>query len=176
MTEEGIDKLHAGRELDALITEKVMGRRVPSQEEMRAVAEADWLRNPRQQFFDGSSALPPFGAFKAAPRDAEAAKQPFSHDLAVFEINCPNYSTDIASAWKVVEKMEALGFWCQTQTPFGAIASLAAYDGYWAGFTPHGTTGWNGTPDHWTCAETLALAICMAALKTVAAMKKTTAP
>lgn len=105
MTDEEIDTMKAGSELDALIAEQFFGRR--------------------------------FGY----------------------------YSGRIDYAWQVVEKMESLGHWCQTQTPFGAIGSLAAYDGYWAGFTPHGTTGWNGTPDHWTCAETLPLAICLAALK-----------
>lgn len=34
------------------------------------------------------------------------------------------YSLRIDYAWQVVEKMESLGHWCQTQTPFGAIGSL----------------------------------------------------
>lgn len=72
----------------------------------------------------------------------------------------PHYSTDIADAWLVVEKMESCGWWCQMRTPFEGENS----DGYWAGFTPHSTTGWNGRPDHWTHADDMALAICRAAL------------
>lgn len=72
----------------------------------------------------------------------------------------PHYSTDIAAAWLVVEAMEARGMWCQMRTPFEGENS----DGYWAGFTPHSTTGWNGKPDHWTQADDMALAICRASL------------
>jgi hypothetical protein len=76
----------------------------------------------------------------------------------------PWFSRDMTAAMQVVEAMAARGFWCQMRTPFRAGADG---DGYWAGFTPHSTTGWNGRPDHWTSAETLPLAICLAALKAV---------
>jgi len=75
----------------------------------------------------------------------------------------PHYSTDIAASWKVVAAMEKRGYWCQMRTPFGTKAQNLD-DGYWCGFTPHGTSGWNGTPDHWTSASTLPHAICLAAL------------
>lgn len=80
--------------------------------------------------------------------------------------NYPKYSspTAIAAAWQVVEAMAQRGFWCQMRTPFQAGEDG---DGYWAGFTPHGTTGWNGKPDHWTQSEALTSAICLAALKAV---------
>lgn len=72
----------------------------------------------------------------------------------------PWFSRSIDAAWMIVEALEKRGLWCQMRTPFDD-------DGYWAGFTPHNTTGWNGKPDHWTQAETMPLAICLAALKTV---------
>lgn len=72
------------------------------------------------------------------------------------------YSTDISAAWLVVEELNKRGYWCQMRTPFQAGDDG---DGYWAGFTPHGVSGWNGRPDHWTSAETLPLAICLAALR-----------
>ena len=74
----------------------------------------------------------------------------------------PLYSTSIADAWSIVDAMERRGFWCEMRTPF---MEPGGDDGYWTGFTPHGTSGWNGRPDHWTRAESLPLAVCLAALK-----------
>jgi hypothetical protein len=69
------------------------------------------------------------------------------------------YSTSIAVAWAVVEKMGERGFHCRIVTPF--------YPGrpYHVGFTPHGTTGWNGRHDHEGSADTMPHAICLAALR-----------
>lgn len=61
--------------------------------------------------------------------------------------------------WEIVEAMQQRGFWCQIRTPFMADEGL-----YWAGFTPQGTSGWNGTPDNWTGAPRLSIAVCVAAL------------
>lgn len=73
-------------------------------------------------------------------------------------------SIHIPDAWDVTEDMHVRGYWCQMRTPFGTGEHD---DGYWAGFTPHLTTGWNGKPDNWTQAQTLPLAICRAALLAV---------
>jgi hypothetical protein len=75
----------------------------------------------------------------------------------------PSYSANMNAAWKVVEKMAKLGYWCQIRNEFEARGGPDC----WAGFTPHSTTGWNGRPDHWTQAETVPLAICLAALHVV---------
>lgn len=48
---------------------------------------------------------------------------------------------------ELLERMQDLGFWCQERTPFTPEEGL-----YWCGFTPHGTTGFNGVPDFWTSA------------------------
>ena len=71
------------------------------------------------------------------------------------------YSTDIAAAWQVVEWMCERGYWCEMRTPFGTGDHN---DGYWCGFTPHLTSGWNGVPDDWTSAPTLPEAICLSFL------------
>lgn len=71
-----------------------------------------------------------------------------------------HYSEDVSSAMLVVRRLGELGYWCQMRTPLERDSEAD----YWAGFTPHSTTGWNGRPDHWTRAETLPLAICRAAL------------
>lgn len=70
----------------------------------------------------------------------------------------PCYSTDMGDAWYVVERMSALGWWARIQSPFtrGEPSS--------AGFTPLGTSGWNGRPDHFVRSPSVPLAICLAAL------------
>lgn len=72
----------------------------------------------------------------------------------------PCYSFELGQAWKIVEALQRRGYWCRLQTPFDDRDTC-----YWAGFTPHGTSGWNGRPDHWTNAQTLPRAICLAALR-----------
>lgn len=87
-------------------------------------------------------------------------------DPGGYRIGPRPYSTTSEAALFVIGQMESRGYWCQMRTPFGPVGTVS-YDGYWAGFTPHQTTGWNGKPDSWTNAHSLALAICRAALKSV---------
>jgi len=68
------------------------------------------------------------------------------------------YTRDITAVWEVVQELGRKGYWCQIRTPFGDDDN-----GYWCGFTPHLTSGWNGTPDHWVTEATLPLAICHSA-------------
>jgi hypothetical protein len=75
----------------------------------------------------------------------------------------PWFSRSMDAVWDVVKKMAELGYWCQMRTPF----EKDSVSDNWAGFTPHSTSGWNGKPDHWMCAETMPLAICRAALATM---------
>lgn len=73
-----IDKLEAGRELDVLIADKVMGK-------------GEWST------IGGIYFGPPEGKAKA-------------HAEHTAEVNrIPHYSTDIAAAWKIVEKLERDG-------------------------------------------------------------------
>ena len=81
--------------------------------------------------------------------------------------NCPEMphrSTDLNAAKPIIDKLAELGYWAELRTPFGKDEYN---DGYWCGFTPHLTTGWNGIPDHWTQAETMPEAICIAGLAVV---------
>lgn len=75
----------------------------------------------------------------------------------------PPFSSNLAAAWKVVERLQELGWHARLLTPFEPGQP------YFCGFTPQGTTGWNGRPDHEASAETMPLAICRAALMAVAA-------
>lgn len=129
----------SNRDTDALVAEKVMGLRpIKNDDSMIFTIHRDWV-----DIGDYYYELP--------------------GSSAVDEV--PHYSTDIRAAWEVIESMTKRGLWCEMRTPFGADD---LDDGYWAGFTPYGTSGWNGIPDHWTSATTLAEAICLAALQVAA--------
>jgi hypothetical protein len=59
----------------------------------------------------------------------------------------------------VLDAMSRRGWWANLTTPFSPADGTC-----WVGFTPHGVTGWNGSPDHKVGDATLALAVCKAAL------------
>lgn len=72
----------------------------------------------------------------------------------------PPYSKDWWRYGELIEQMDKLGYWGRFHTPF------TQGDLYWAGFTAHGMTGWNGTPDYYASAPTLIEAACYAAIMT----------
>lgn len=74
----------------------------------------------------------------------------------------PHYSDNLGEAWLIVGKMSS-DWHMRLLSPF------RKGDLWWAGFTPLGSTGWNGKPDHEASAETAPLAICRAALKVIGA-------
>ena len=84
----------------------------------------------------------------------------------------PKFTLHISVAFQLVHKMHDRGYWAQMRSPFGTGENN---DGWWCGFTPHQSTGWNGRPDHWTSAPTLPLAICQAAYKTLTEQEATDA-
>lgn len=110
LTAEQIDAMPAGRELDLLVAEKVLG-------------------------------------WKPCP---------------------PGHFTTVEESVSIVRlHMERTHHW-RLQSPFEAGGPTAGPGNtYWAGLTPHGCTGWNGRPDYQAPGETLALAICRAALRCV---------
>lgn len=67
-------------------------------------------------------------------------------------------STNWTAAGHVVKKMNEEGYWLELNSPF--------YEGvpWFAGFTPHHTTGWNGIPDNNAPGQDAPEAICKAAL------------
>lgn len=71
----------------------------------------------------------------------------------------PCYSTDPAASKKLRDRMRDLGWWCQMRNEWHPGNPEC-----WAGFTPHGATGWNGRPDHWTSGPTEEMAVALAAL------------
>ena len=78
----------------------------------------------------------------------------------------PAFSTDVQAALMIQAEMHRRGFWMELRSSFDRDGGKH-YDGWWGGFTPHLTTGWNGRPDHSTQGATAAAAICLAALATI---------
>ncbi len=119
------------RELDALIAEKVMGKKVcggPNNEKTRRVYYS------------------PFGP-DCWWSENETGEPEYIHA----------YSTDIAAAWEVVEKMERNGFFYSVSK--GRIGAHGTNDKVWVSF------GKSGDNIIWSESGTAANAICLAALK-----------
>jgi len=72
--------------------------------------------------------------------------------LTDVDMGVPNYLNDIAAAWELVEHM-AENCWMELKSPFEPGQP------YFAGFTPHSCTGWNGVPDNQCYGETAPRAI-----------------
>ena len=145
--------MEAGPEMDALVAEKVMG----------LCTEHDlWpIHFPIQRI-----------NVHAIPQHWHCRKCGCVVTTPLAEPDLPLYSTDIAAAWQVVEKMVAKmsyedpGF--RWEGPlFKPEHNYLTAEGY-----PLGTTCWyvrleNEGERHWVCAESPALAICRAALMAV---------
>ena len=138
------------RELDALVAEKVMGKTVEF-----IPSEPVEIKDDPTAFFGVTTN---FGG-AVFTSDREWLVDDWLDIEAVRAV--ANYSTDIAAAWAVVEKIAEGGFWLKLTTPF------TPEQPYWAGFTPHNITGWNGRPDHQAGDLSPSRAICLAALKAV---------
>lgn len=120
-----IDAMQAGRELDALVAERVMGCHV--------ISGFDWYSHPT--------------AFCAC--DNHDHEQACSHIVGILA----HYSTDISAAWQVVEHVNKMGDWSVWQLGNGNWRACILFDQCIMG---------DGT------GETAPLAICRAALSTVA--------
>jgi Phage ABA sandwich domain len=139
MNAEDIDKLEVGRDLDALIAEKVMGWKWCASPNTFKPGRPwrRWLAEPYRNMpvWDGVTEMPIDGLFDE-------------------ESNVLYYSTDIAAAWEVVEKMKqrGFGFWvagdeCWFQHPFAPLNRTSA------------------------TSTSIPLAICRAALKAISAQE-----
>jgi len=127
-----------GRELDALIAEKIFGAAWAWEQHEWADRQVERLRMP--------------SCLHVASR----------WDGRIHATNeLLRYSTNVGDSWWVVEKMEVRGFHWRLTTPF------VAGDLYYAGLTPMGVTGWNGRPDNLASANLMPLAICRAALAAI---------
>jgi hypothetical protein len=132
------------RALDALVAVKVIGW--------------TWLRHVRhfqppigrewwRSLFQPSHGVKPYTS-----SSGDVENVPAHGDEPIESCNAPNYSTDIAAAWTVIEKMRAVN---PFQPAWFEISQLP--------------TGWRanfvGDPHYYAYAETAPLAICLAALR-----------
>lgn len=129
--------MKAGRELDALVAEKVMGLSPMCDAETDFSEDDRCYHCTKCRAFSGDFDLPD------------------PHERVYLP-----YSTNIGAAWQVVEELSDR-FHLQLTSPF------QFNEPWWAGFTPLGVTGWNGRPDFKASGDTAPLAICLAALKAV---------
>ena len=134
-----IDEMEAGRELDALIAEKVMG--------------LDWIYNVEWMHQQGRY----IGKFRVEFYPVVVASGEYAGTYL------ERYSTDITAAWQVVEKLEQSGKdWGVCKVPQRNIYKVAFR---WNIGSPDTTWGWEGNAEGY--ANTVRLAICRAALKAV---------
>ena len=132
-----IDDMPAGRELDALVAEKVMGWCITA-----------WNDG---EPWGNREVFPPFEPINGIPADCDC----ISHSEAG---EPPHYSTDIAAAWEVVEKLDGGGergtFWWMISSPGNdTMYSARIFEG--------------SVEIVGAMAPTAPLAICRAALRTV---------
>lgn len=133
-----------GRELDALVAEKVMGSCVH-----------DWKEDTETESWD---------RVYQCSRCGRRAHFHYLDHLSGGPVDVEPYSTSIADAWKVVEKM------ADTPGPNGDHYTLSLwYSGVEAVAVFAEMEGWGGR----ATAETAALAICLAALAALEALAPT---
>lgn len=143
-----LDELKPGRELDALVAEKVMGLQV----------ETDPLK-----YFSGAAVaehVEHFGKYRRVESISGGADIPLFWKL-------PHYSTDISAAWEVVEwfrkNKKALGFSFDVHwlDPDWRI------ENYDTGYSGYLYRGWKEGQEFDVQSSTFPHAICLAALKAV---------
>lgn len=136
--------LPAGRELDALVAEKVMGEAVVEHgEEFLRNAEGLWGSRPKLTVLRPSH----------RPNAPDGMRR----------LKLPAYSTDIAAAWEVVERLLSRKMYPDLVSSNYPVVWTCEVDSY---SDPEAAT------DPWpvkACADTAPLAICRAALAAVRA-------
>ena len=133
-----VNEMKPGRELDALVAEKVMG--------WRRVSEGE-----------------PY--FWPTPEMMNRIKEQYPDVLAVDYFPAPLFSTDIAASWEVVEKLQGDGFWWSGAYKTYELSDGTESDPlYYSRFrcVRGGVRG-----DHYAYARSMPYARCLAALKTV---------
>jgi hypothetical protein len=163
-------ELQAGREIDALVAERVMGT---------PVVARDWPCHWDGGFFTadgmrriGGATEGEFGPVILAESGTWPPEQWIGDDGEDWEMAwvepVPHYSTDITAAWDVVGRMRALGFAMTMHTPGSEPWSDGATCFVEFTLSAGGLTIPNET-DARSRADTASLAICRAALAAVEA-------
>jgi hypothetical protein len=156
-----VSELEAGRELDALVAEKVMGwQRLGEDDYSKPGHPLGLLSDFDQKGPHPRIQSPESGAFYFCPCQDGRYQRPDA-------IEPPFYSTDIAAAWQVVERIKEL----EGCGLFVTWANAEYGDpSHWeVGFVEAGDEGYGHEQRIVATADTAPLAICGAALAAVAA-------
>lgn len=140
MTGEEILAMEAGRELDKLVCERVMGG----------------------ELFVGPVIVD--GHDLGQKYDGVRWRDEYGDTVGVERV--PDYSITWEGMRLVVESMQAKGWWLVLKSPF------VLGEPYYAGFTPLGTSGWNGRPDFGASGDDAPHAVCLAALLALEATRE----
>lgn len=152
-----IDKLEAGRELDALAAEYIFDLRVD-------VIKPDWYDREVMLFISHESGLVVY-SYDSNGCNAMMYRNRLNEVDGVAD-PLPYFSEDIAAAWEVVERLlsDGLVFLLNfLDVPYEPIGWHGCFHGGWGNFK---------TDYHAFGCETAPLAICRAALKAVFGLKK----
>ncbi len=156
LTREQIEQMPAGREMDGLIAEHILGFRRSLYGEQVVFESPEYQQRER----DGLPTVTLGGVYSI--RDAKGGRE------SVIAGNHPKsgwpntlidfYSTDIAAAWKVVEALE----------PRGYLVDITRRKDFTTGGFPYECEIWDTSagPDRTAQADVAPLAICRAALLT----------
>ena len=125
------------RAIDAQVAEKVMGHKLATLAEYEAEARRVWAKQPSCLYFHG------LGGFIAYEEAGAVHVEP----------NVPAYSTDIAAAWRVVERLRERGW--------SVVVESHGKHREWTCWVQDDTENEPVMPD----ADTVQLAICLAALR-----------
>lgn len=159
MTAAAIDQMQAGRELDALVAEQVMGWPVLGWTTC-AYADGEWTMHPGDEpsgFMVHAEHAPVYlrtcHCADVDVEDLELVEEDriFGHYTFCLDV-VPRFSTEIAAAWQVVEKMRSLGWFYSVSDVIEINEHLARF------FKPD-------QPDAQAMDASVSLAICRAALK-----------
>ncbi len=144
----------AGRELDALVAEKRMGRCRWCWDN-----RSQWLKVPSPEGFEGSSHQVG-DENEIDPLTKERVWYCLKHNKLAWTWNIPGYSTDIAAAWEVVEKLREDGWSFHVDD----VGFNDATEGQWRVMFTEATTG---NKHVFADGQTAPHAICLAALEAV---------
>jgi hypothetical protein len=150
MNQGEILRMEAGREMDVLIINKFISPKPPSDKTYRQ------LLGEQEMFYSCLSVKDQSDCWEIVIDWGDISRSGREDDFPEWQ-PAISPSTDIAAAWEVVEKINEKYHW-KLHSPFITGSE------WFIGFTPHGVTGWNGTPDFNASGNTAPLAICRAAL------------
>lgn len=152
MTESPSSPLPPGIVLDAVVAETVFKAKcyrtdmVPLDDEYQA-----WLRDLE---------FPCYITPKGVNLQGEDRRGIYYASMLKYAIWSP--SRDANQAVKIIEKMQKLGLWFKTSSPFDPDQDIKLWHG---GFTPHGMTGWNGRPDAAAFGVSFPHVVCLSAVE-----------